>query len=75
MSYNINCKSHDFIRSHPELVVSHIKGDTVAIPDPSDNSNKINLPKHLRQISIGELDNDLIKNLLDCTASCGKVLV
>ena len=55
--------------------VSPIKGDTVTIVDPSDASKKIKVPKRLRQISIRELHNDLIKNVPECTASCGKILV
>ena len=76
MTDYIKSKSHEFIRSHPNVIVSLIKGDTVAIADPSDASKKIKDPKRLRQISIRELHNDLIKHVPgECTSSCGKILV
>ena len=75
MCPNVKAKSHDYIRRHPNVIVSPIKGDTVTIADPSDASKKIKVPKRLRQISIRELHNDLIKNVPECTASTGKILV
>ena len=51
---HVKAKSHDFIRRHPNVIVSPIKGDTVTVVDPPDDSKKIKVPKHLRQMSIKE---------------------
>ena len=48
-------KSHDFIRRYPDVIVSVVKGDAGTIADQSDDSKKIKVPKHLRQIPITEL--------------------
>ena len=66
--------THDYIRRYPNIITSPIKGDTVTIKDPTDQSKTIKVPKLLRQISIRQLHNDLIKNVPECTKA-GKVLI
>ena len=61
MCPHVKAKSHDFIRQHPNVIVSPIKGDIVTIVNPSDESKKIKVPNCLRQIAIREMYNDLIR--------------
>eukprot|EP00535_Pseudo-nitzschia_heimii_P013450 CAMPEP_0197196378 /NCGR_PEP_ID=MMETSP1423-20130617/32324_1 /TAXON_ID=476441 /ORGANISM="Pseudo-nitzschia heimii, Strain UNC1101" /LENGTH=438 /DNA_ID=CAMNT_0042650177 /DNA_START=139 /DNA_END=1456 /DNA_ORIENTATION=- len=55
--------TYDFIFRHPNIIASPIAGDTVTIQDPADPKRKIKVQKMLRQISLRELHNDLIKNV------------
>ena len=66
--------TYDFIYRHPNIIASPIAGDTVTVPDPADSNRKIKVQKMLRQISIRELHNDLIKNVPACTKN-GRVLL
>ena len=66
--------THDFIYRHPNIIASPIAGDTVTVPDPADSNRKMKVQKMLRQISMRELHNDLIKNVPACTKN-GRVLI
>ena len=76
ISPQVRQKFHDYIRGHPDIIVSPIKGDTISIPYPADVTKKIKVPERLRTVSIRQLQHDLIKNIPECTSSTtGKALL
>ena len=66
LSKQITNQLVDFVRGHPFVVASPIKGDSVLVPDDRDPSKKVRKNKLLLQIPVRELMGDLLKKFPQC---------
>ena len=60
-------KVHSFNENHPNVVQSPIMNDFVSVKDKADPTIVHKVPKLLLQVSIQELHNDLIEQLLEAS--------
>ena len=67
MNKDLEDKVHSFIENHPNVMQSPIINDYVSVKYKADPSVVHKLPKLLLQVSIFELHNDLIEELLEAS--------
>ena len=73
MNQELQQKIDQFICAHPFIVASPIRDDSVLVPDPF-YPTKVKKNMMLLQMSMRELQNDLLKEVPECTVD-GNILV